>query len=348
VHSKRKFGVLLGVTILLALSLFLVLQTDILTHTHLFVEGEGEEQIENVIDAFEDGSRFVILERTERAAFNHLLDRVFDSPYLFWVDMQYNALSVGNVSFLALREKYPDIDAAQKEIENVSTGIIESVITQGMTEYEKVLAIHDWLCENITYGESPDDSDQDIYGALVLRKARCAGYAKAFTYLLDKVGIRSEVISGDSLDKSGNSVAHAWNLVYIDGEPYYFDVTWDDEADKITYDWFGITSAEFRMTHFPSAGYEWVEATSTEACYYIKNKMYIDEYSYANIVRLIAQQGKSFYVKCANREVMNETIQAFNDSTQVQKIMRETGIKYISQIIYEEDKNSNCLYVRIT
>jgi transglutaminase/protease-like cytokinesis protein 3 len=211
-----------------------------------------------------------------------------------------------------------------------------------------VLAIHDWICEHVVYGEAENGSDQDIYGALFLRKARCAGYAKAFSYLLNRVGIKSEVISGESIDKTGVSVSHAWNLVYIDEKPYYFDITWnDDDKNGHAYDWFGVTSAEFQTSHSPSIGYEWVEATATDACYYIKNGMYIKSYSTTNLSRQIIKQGKSFYIKCANREVLNKTIKAFSDKGEIQKIMQTTGIAHIGQIIYIENPNTNCLYVQI-
>ena len=346
--SRRKFGFLMLLTIILAVALVLLTKTDLISYTHIFVEGQGDECVENVIESFDSGNRVVFIERSDRDDFNHIVDRIFDSPELFWIDMKYNAMQIGNLSMIAVREKYENIENAQYDIDRVANAVIQTVVNENMSEYNKVLAIHDWLCMNITYAAAPDDSDQDIYGALVNKRARCAGYAKAFTYLLDKIGIKSEVISGDSIDKNGENVPHAWNLIYIDGEPYYFDVTWDDDDENgHSYDWFGITTDEFKLSHFPSVGYDWVETDATDACYYVKNNMYLDEYSYPKIVSLIIKQGKSFYVKCKDRTVLSETIAAFNDREQVQKIMKGAGINYIDQILYKENKNSNCLYVEI-
>jgi transglutaminase/protease-like cytokinesis protein 3 len=79
---------------------------------------------------------------------------------------------------------------------------------------------------------------------LVLKRALCAGYAESFAYLLEKAGIEAYVISGDSIDRRGESVPHAWNLVYIDRQPYYFDITWNDNGKNATYDYFGVTSKD--------------------------------------------------------------------------------------------------------
>jgi hypothetical protein len=344
---QRKFGILSIITAIVVVSVVFLSMSIFSTSSKLFVDGYGEERVRNALDMFDDGERIVVINRCSSEDLNHLVDRVYDEPRLFWVDMKYNALSIGDVSVVALREKYDDIENKRVLIDDAASSVIDSVISSDMKEYDKVLAIHDWICENITYGAGKNDSDQDIYGALVLRRAMCAGYAEAFAYLLDKVGIESQVISGDSINKYGESVPHAWNIVYIDDEPYYFDVTWndDDKSGETTYDWFGVTSEDFKKSHFPNVGYEWVKANATEACYYIRNGMYIKEYNAANIARQITKQGKTFYIKCANREVMNETIESFGKSEELQKIMKSTGISYINQIIYEENNASNCLKV---
>jgi hypothetical protein len=217
-----------------------------------------------------------------------------------------------------------------------------------MSEYDKVLAIHDWLCKNISYGQSPDGSDQDIYGALVKKRALCAGYAEAFSYLLSKAQIKSSVISGDAIGNDGIGVSHAWNLVYIDGEPYYFDVTWNDnDPADWEYYWFGITSKEFQRSHFPSSGYEWVDADAVEACYYVKNKMYIEKYTPNNIAKQIQKQGKIFTIKCADRAVLNDVVRAIEDEKEIMKIMRAAGIPAVGRISYGKNENPTCITIHI-
>lgn len=346
---KKKFGLLSVLTTFLVIGVVLISKTGLLTQSRVYIEGSGEERVEKVIDAFHDGNRLVILDRNDRADMNHLIDRVYDNPNLFWIDMKYNAMSIGDMSFLAVHEKYDDIEKKRQEIEIEAQRILNDIITTEMSEYDKTLAIYDWICENVKYEEDEKkNSDQDIYGALILRKARCAGYAKAFSYLLEKVGIRSEVISGESIDINANSVMHAWNVAWIDETPYYFDVTWDDhENQQNSYEWFGITASEFKKSHFPSNGYEWEEdAIKTDANYYIKNEMYIEYYSPSAIAKQIKKQGTMLTIKCKDFITMKKTIAALSDEEEIMKIMRESGLTRIGQIKYTENKSTNCIRLK--
>lgn len=89
------------------------------------------------------------------------------------------------------------------------------------SDYKKALYLHDYIVDNVEYQNSAND--QNAYGALVEGKAVCAGYARAYQLLLHKVGIDSFYVTGTS-----RGISHAWLLVFLDGECYYTDVTWDD------------------------------------------------------------------------------------------------------------------------
>ncbi len=94
------------------------------------------------------------------------------------------------------------------------------------SEYEKVRAIHDIICKNVTYDKNIDAIEQrfsqSAYSALIERKTVCAGYAAAFTMLCNKLGIDAIV------ETSSN---HAWNRVAVDDIWYFIDCTWDDRND---------------------------------------------------------------------------------------------------------------------
>lgn len=345
---RRQFGTLLLTAILFAVLILGCVCTPLLTHTRVFIEGNGEERIDKVIESFDEGNRLIVVDRLEKKDLNYLIDRVYDDPGLFWIDMRYNALSVGSVSIVAVYEKYDNVEAKQNAIEAAASSVIKSVITKDMTEYEKVLAIHDWICKNVTYKATDNASDQDIYGALILGEARCAGYAKLFSYLLNMAGIESSVVSGNSIDKNGETVPHAWNVVYIDDNAYYFDITWDDDDIKgHTYEWFGISKDEFKMAHFPNIGYEWVETNSDAACYYVKNGMYMKEFGIDVLSNQFLKQGNKIIIKCATKSVLNKVIKALNDEGQMLSVMRTVGIDRIEKISYSENKYTNCLYIEI-
>lgn len=99
------------------------------------------------------------------------------------------------------------------------------------TEYDKLLFLHDYLAENITFDIPGDDSrsareSHTIVGALLRGACVCDGYARAYRLLCDQMHISCTVMIGKSTE-SGNEEAHAWNLVKINGSVYHVDVTWD-------------------------------------------------------------------------------------------------------------------------
>lgn len=97
-----------------------------------------------------------------------------------------------------------------------------------LSDVEKALILHDRLALNCVYNsENPDTpSAHTIYGVFCLGTAVCQGYAYAYDYLLEQVGIEAQYCSSNSLN-------HAWNIVYIDNTPYHVDVTWDDPTRDI-------------------------------------------------------------------------------------------------------------------
>ena len=71
-----------------------------------------------------------------------------------------------------------------------------------------------------------------LYGGLVQRKAICAGYATILYFALQKVGIKSYIITGDhknnnSINKHDKIIGHAWNKVVLNGKYYNADPTND-------------------------------------------------------------------------------------------------------------------------
>ncbi len=102
-----------------------------------------------------------------------------------------------------------------------------SVVKEGMSDLQKVIALHDYLAINCEYDKEnydnhtiPDES-YSAYGVLVNHTGVCNGYALAYGYLLEQVGIRSFKVRSAAMN-------HAWNLVELDGSYYHVDVTWDD------------------------------------------------------------------------------------------------------------------------
>lgn len=156
----------------------------------------------------------------------------YNIPEAFSVYSLGTSTSNGIVTRLWLyyNEAFDNIDydtwiaACEKEAEWLLYGIKDN---PKLGDIEKILLIHDRLdqyCEydyvNYLAGTVPEES-YEMVGVFTKQIAVCAGYTKAFKFLLDKVGIKNYYISSDALN-------HAWNMVYLDGVPYFIDSTWDD------------------------------------------------------------------------------------------------------------------------
>lgn len=106
-----------------------------------------------------------------------------------------------------------------------------STVKDSMSDLEKALAIHDYIVMDCEYDyrnyldSSMPDNDFSMLGPIYEKTAVCQGYALAFQYYMNVLGIPCETISG------GN---HMWNLIEINGEWYHLDCTWDDPVWDMT------------------------------------------------------------------------------------------------------------------
>lgn len=148
--------------------------------------------------------------------------------------------------------------------------ILGSIIKPTMTDFDKELAIHDYIVNNCKYGFFNDDSEREYnaYGVLIEGKAVCSGYAAAMDLLLECSGVESRFVVGyaESSQRSADSSGvedkssrknikadnHAWNQVKIDGIWYNVDATWDDpvgSGDSLSHMYFNIDDELMGMTH---------------------------------------------------------------------------------------------------
>ncbi len=130
--------------------------------------------------------------------------------------------------------------------------IVASVVTPAMSDRQKAQALHDWLVRNCRYDYSVSSSEvlpYTAYAALVHGAAVCNGYTYAYSMLLDLAGIPAMRVTGQAT-QSGKLVHHAWNMVLIDGQWKYVDVTWDDlDNGTVSNAYFLLTAEQLRKNH---------------------------------------------------------------------------------------------------
>ena len=192
----------------------------------------------------------------------------------FWLGNEYS-IRYNTETVLSLT---PGYTMSGKDLEMSKTAFNAAVsemligITSSMSEYEREKLLHDRLAERISY-DGTGTNAHDSYGALVEGKAVCEGYAEAFQYLLQKVGIQSFIITGTSSNPaSGIPEGHAWNAVRIDGMYYHVDVTWDDQGENVFYAYFNKTTEAISEDHtIAPTAYPLPECSSENADYFFVN-----------------------------------------------------------------------------
>ena len=152
-----------------------------------------------------------------------------------------------------------DIEAYQTQIEQVRDYILSNL--NGKSDYEKIKMVHDYLIDSIEYDSTiSKDNIYNIYGALVSRVCVCEGYAKAFQYLMNELGIDNVIVIGTGTNSNGQTESHAWNYVKLNDKWYAVDVTWDDPIvigngtlpEKTKYQYFLKGSITMNQNHVTS------------------------------------------------------------------------------------------------
>ena len=122
--------------------------------------------------------------------------------------------------------------------------IVETTITNQMSDYTRALVLHDWLIENADYDYTY--THYDASGVLLYGAGVCDSYSRAYQMLCTAAGLECIYVTG-----YGNGGYHGWNLVKIDGQWYHVDTTWDDSgwtyADMHRY--FLLTDDEMAIDH---------------------------------------------------------------------------------------------------
>lgn len=183
-----------------------------------------------------------------------------DRPEMFWTSSNHfiftedNGVTVGFSDFkISYNISKRDKDDFYKRLE-MAVNEINKGITSDMTDFEKELYYHDWLCKNVEYAKSLDD---DLlftsYGALVNNTAVCEGYAKAMQLLCATQNIDCHLVFGYAQGSTGSFEGHTWNQIKIDGKYYNLDVTVNDSS--ASYDFFNVTDKQLENTHLFDKGF---------------------------------------------------------------------------------------------
>lgn len=222
-------------------------------------------------------------------------------------------------------KEIPNDRPRAKKLYSYVVDIIDMTIKPEMSDYEKELAIHDYIVTNCRYGydDLAPEYAYRAYGALVQKIAVCNGYTEAMALLLTCAGVENGIVTG-----STGGVLHAWNQVKIDGEWYHVDSTWDDpkpdRGSLASHQYFNVTNDFLRKSH------NWKEenfniCTATLYNYYDLNGYIGDMDKFKEYVRTACENGKK-----TNIEMI---VTDYAGKTSLDDLLEIPGLKYYKSYV---------------
>lgn len=219
----------------------------------------------------------------------------------FYIDGVKETMSVStsNMLYKAVAWGYkPVFMGAQadnlKQIYDNAKDALSYIVSDEMSEYEKVHAIYDYIIYNVRYDhDCANAEDKYVSGNLSLNEkmkyygyylegiflnkfykkdmhAVCDGKSKAFVLMCGIEGITAVRISGKASSDGKNPGGHAWNKVLLDlngtgdKEWYFVDTTWgdvgDDSKEFLSHAYFLLSDDEVKNTHVENPGHDYPKA----------------------------------------------------------------------------------------
>ena len=173
---------------------------------------------------------------------------IMDNSNVFYVQ---NTSFIENTSWglLKLHLKYffskKDKEQLELEIKKYLERMLQNINVTGKDEEELIKDIHDYLIIKNQAVENDNIEKCAVAETIFENKVTVRGAAYTYKYLLNSVGIKSNILCGDFSNVDHRSSARIWNSVNLYGEVRYIDIFEDalnSKNNKICYDYFGLTN----------------------------------------------------------------------------------------------------------
>lgn len=271
----------------------------------------------------------------------------------FYIDGAKETMSVStsNMLYKAVAWGYKPVFMGSqaenlKQIYDNAKDALSYIVSDEMSEYEKVHAIYDYIIYNVRYDhDCANAEDKYVSGNLSLNEkmkyygyylegifldkfykkdmhAVCDGKSKAFVLMCGIEGITAVRISGKASSDGQNFGGHAWNKVLLDlngtgdKEWYFVDTTWGDVGDSkefLSHAYFLLSDDEVKNTHDENPGHDYPKAEGKFD--YFAHETYTSsgtEYNYVIANRNLAAQQMARALKTLPKSTIVEFEFAFS------------------------------------
>lgn len=219
-----------------------------------------------------------------------------------------------------------------EQIYSLAKDVLNSIISDTMTDYEKVLCIFDWINDNTSYdyyslidgcyNNAAGTITPAYYleGVFKTGYAVCDGFSKAFSLLCNMEGIECIRIVGYAGIKQLGG--HAWNKVLVDVNPndligaeyFVVDITWTElkgssyfedgtlvGEEATSHEYFLVSDSYISQTHHPFAKREkFSHYPATSGFDYYENTQY--EFDAKNYGLIVNSESNVYDVKIESDE----------------------------------------------
>lgn len=224
----------------------------------------------------------------------------YDYPEYYWYSKENCCVEYSNPDIadkIVLNYEY-----SRKEVYEINNQLYEFrdnyiKATENLeTDYDKAIYSYKYIIDNTVYnnvqanmgyssfseiGDKNIIACWNILGVFLNGDAICRGYTLAYQYLMNLQNIECGYVYGDG---------HCWNIIKLDGDWYYTDVTWGDPTtytyDETTgetiytetgidYSYFCMTTEELLEIHKPdeSMNVNLPICTATKDNYFVHNNI---------------------------------------------------------------------------
>lgn len=287
----------------------------------------------------------------------------------FYIDSVKETMSVStsNMLYKAVAWGYKPVfmgaqaDNLQQIYDNAKDAL-SYIVSDEMSEYEKVHAIYDYIIYNVRYDhDCANAEDKYVSGNLSLNEkmkyygyylegiflnkfykkdmhAVCDGKSKAFVLMCGIEGITAVRISGEASSDGKNFGGHAWNKVLLDlngtgdKEWYFVDTTWgdvgDDSKEFLSHAYFLLSDDEVKNTHVEKQGHGYPKAEGKFD--YFAHETYTSsgtEYNYVITNRNLAAQQMARALKTLPKSTIVEFEFAFSLTKEAAKIYAKEAMQ---------------------
>lgn len=144
-----------------------------------------------------------------------------------------------------------ELNQKERDMFNEKLNKVIKHIPKYLNDYQKIKIVHDIVCRTCTYDYEFKDESYHVK-SIFNHQAVCFGIAKWVHAALLTLGIKGNIICGVT-EHPNSKKYHAWNLVELNDQKLYLDVTFDmcrTVNDIVSYDYFLLTTSQINQDHF--------------------------------------------------------------------------------------------------